>query len=1156
MSTLTQRIPNFLLGISQQPDNRKIPGQVRNSLNTFPDYALGLLKRPGGLFKSELQGATSDGTWFSILRDPQEKYVAQYDDNVFRVWNLEDGSPRAVNMGTTTGVPAGCNILDTLTIANAGTGLTNGTFTDLETATTGNGEGLTVNLTIAEGVVTTATINNFGTAAYAAGDTITLSDTATYPNVSLTYTLAQFKTRLNTYNTAVDLVETRLDELNTAQANYANSLDNSVSYKEKVFEVKYYYQPDPAKPLIVDQYLYAGILKDSSGRYIIRNPDAAVVADRLIITSTLPSDVTLGTNFTNEYPVIASEGYEVYQAIYTKTGSTADNLIISDAGSGLTDGTFTDLATETTGSGQNLTVDIVVSGGEVTSATINAVGLNYDDGDTVTLTDSEYSDVSLEYNSDVQEKLDLMTTAQTNYDNAVTARNTALTNYNTEVSNCAISSVPSTAYLSGAGADDIELLTLNDYTFVLNKAKQVAFNTTQSAAKEFHAFAVLKVIGLGHYRIFLDDELAGEVQVTSTNGNDDADEIIQDLVTAINDFTHTNGKQWTATAVGPGIYIEDTVDFDFRVVGGPGEASFFGFKDTVPTVASLPLQCHNGYKVTVVNSEDVNADDMYVEFVTDVGAGGNQPANGPGTWEETNGFEISTTLDPLTMPHVFVRLPDGSFYYGPANGSIQQGITLPSWGTRDVGDEITNPTPSFVGNVIRNIFFYRNRLGFLSNESVILSKAGDYFNFFATTALTVTDDDPIDVSATSIKPVNLRYVKPATLGLVLFSEFQQFLIAGNEDILTPKTVKITELSSYECDPDVEAVALGTTLAFVSKTPLYTRLFELGNITINDPPLLVEPTQYVPELVPESIDSMIASPALSLLSMGTVGDSTLYQFRFTQQGNTRAATTWYKWELTGTLLDQFFDVNTHYAVVANGTDEVYVQSYDLTQASEEGFLTLPTNERTDVCLDLWNINPYRTYDSTNDTTRIFLPYDSVSGGTFSVVVLGGYIGSSLTLTSASVGAVLYPTVAGTAGAFYADVNGDYRGRNLIIGYTYNMEVELPKFFVTQTEGQSAVSDFTSDLIIHRIKVSTGLSGPVKYKVDITGRPEWSNTIEAVQPNVYNLSNVNLSAEAVHTIPLYQRNENLSVTIIGDSPMPVTLLSLNWEGRYNTGFYRRA
>ena len=54
MSTISQSIPNLLSGISQQPDNRKRPGQLRDAINAFPDFALGLLKRPGGKFISKV----------------------------------------------------------------------------------------------------------------------------------------------------------------------------------------------------------------------------------------------------------------------------------------------------------------------------------------------------------------------------------------------------------------------------------------------------------------------------------------------------------------------------------------------------------------------------------------------------------------------------------------------------------------------------------------------------------------------------------------------------------------------------------------------------------------------------------------------------------------------------------------------------------------------------------------------------------------------------------------------------------------------------------------------------------------------------------------------------------------------------------------------
>ena len=69
MSTISQRIPNLLLGVSQQPDKLKFPGQVREASNVFPDYALGLLKRPGGKFEAELYNAEARGRWFPILRD-------------------------------------------------------------------------------------------------------------------------------------------------------------------------------------------------------------------------------------------------------------------------------------------------------------------------------------------------------------------------------------------------------------------------------------------------------------------------------------------------------------------------------------------------------------------------------------------------------------------------------------------------------------------------------------------------------------------------------------------------------------------------------------------------------------------------------------------------------------------------------------------------------------------------------------------------------------------------------------------------------------------------------------------------------------------------------------------------------------------------------
>lgn len=73
-----------------------------------------------------------------------------------------------------------------LAITNAGTGLTNGTPTNVATtATSGTGTGLTVNLTVAGGIVTVASVNNPGSG-YVTGNTVSVTG---YSGVVLTVTI-------------------------------------------------------------------------------------------------------------------------------------------------------------------------------------------------------------------------------------------------------------------------------------------------------------------------------------------------------------------------------------------------------------------------------------------------------------------------------------------------------------------------------------------------------------------------------------------------------------------------------------------------------------------------------------------------------------------------------------------------------------------------------------------------------------------------------------------------------------------------------------------------------------------------------------------------------------------------------------------------------
>ena len=990
MSTLSQSIPNLLQGVSQQPDSRKRPGQVKDATNAFPDFALGLLKLPGGKFVAQLHKAPTTGKWFPILRDTEEKYIACYEDNRFQVWDLTDGDVRMVDMGSNTGVQSGC-------------------------------------------------------------------------------TPADVKTEGDELNTAVATTATELGDLHTSESTLAQAIAGQTSTTTRLFEFEYDYTSGYVKETIK-----SGIIKDSGGKYLVKN-DGDVIASQ---TTTLPANYALGTERTDQHPLLAAQGYRIYEAQLT--------VAASHAASDLTDAE------------------------DDYDNTINSVS---DDGK-------------------LQE-----------YDDAVTAEGTARSDYDTDFDACAITDAqcPSDAYLKDATADDIEILTLNDYTFVVNKKKTVALTTDLSHASgldDNRAHVLISVAANStNYEVLL--TISGTQTTfshTSPSSGASADSIASALASSID-----GNSNYTAQQVGGGIYITSSSAFSIETRGGSSADAIFAIADTVSNISRLPAQTKNGYVVKVTNSSELDIDDMYVKFTTDGTA-----TYGAGQWQETIGPGLKYKFDPLTMPHQLVRQSDGSFLYGPV-----------SWSDRLTGDDETNEAPSFVGLEISHIFFYRNRMGFCAGQNVVLSKAGDLFNFWNTSAQAAVADDPIDISAAGKRPVFLNYVEPTAVGLVLYSTTEQFLLSTDSDILSPTTAKVNRLSGYESDAGVEAVSLGTSQAFISKTPLFTRLFELTDIQTEQSPLMNDITSGVPEFVPQSINSLVASPGLSVVSLGTTGSSTLYQYRFLMTSrDEKAVNSWYKWELTGTLLTQFFDSSTFYAVVKNGSD-VYVQSFDMTQSSEEGFLTLPTGEKTDVCLDLFSINPHRLYDGTGYTnkTRIFLPYDSVSGKELNVVVLGGYIGDANTLSSQSVGAVLKPEIGGSAGNRHVDIDGDFRGRDLIIGYGYDMTVDLPKLYRYSINNNSISNDDVSSLIIHRLKVKTGLSGPVDYKISITGLDDWTNTVSVTQPNQYQLNNVNMQASSTHVVPIFQRNENLAIRIIGNTPFPVSLLGLDWEGKLNQRFYRR-
>ena len=99
MAGITQEIPNYGTGgISEQPDQLKVPGQVKDAVNVIPDVIHGLYKRPGSerVGTAKLASVQSNGSWFHYHRDQEEgNYIGQIDSNgTVRVWDCETAALR------------------------------------------------------------------------------------------------------------------------------------------------------------------------------------------------------------------------------------------------------------------------------------------------------------------------------------------------------------------------------------------------------------------------------------------------------------------------------------------------------------------------------------------------------------------------------------------------------------------------------------------------------------------------------------------------------------------------------------------------------------------------------------------------------------------------------------------------------------------------------------------------------------------------------------------------------------------------------------------------------------------------------------------------------------------------------------------------------
>ena len=539
---------------------------------------------------------------------------------------------------------------------------------------------------------------------------------------------------------------------------------------------------------------------------------------------------------------------------------------------------------------------------------------------------------------------------------------------------------------------------------------------------------------------------------------------------------------------------------------------------TVDSVANLPAASANNGSIYKVSNTSAAEDDYYVQ------------SDGT-TWNETVKPGVSQGLDNTTMPHKLVRTSANNFTFSAI-----------TYDNRTVGDDVTNPSPGFIGKKLTYGFFANNRLGFLAGDNVTLSQPArgeNFFNYFVNSAQVQTEADPIDLKCVSLRPVTLTAAVPVSQGVVLFSQQQQFMLFSDTGILSPSQAVIKSISNYEVDPVVAPTENGTNIVFINKTTDYCRVFGMQTQGQGASPLFVDLGKTVTQYIPQSVSAMFSDTQNSFIGLYGQSSKKIYYYRSYGEGEQTLMRSWYSWEMPGNV--QFFatDTDTMIAVV-EGVNQMTLLTSQLN--------ALPTSTTTvsgNPSFDFMVAPTSKTYDVATKTTKLFVPFELIPGLT-PVCVQDATSGSTQS------GLFLTPTTSSSGGNHFILSGKDYSSLNWKVGYKLNFSVDLPRLFYRSGD----FVDYTAYLTVARMLFSVGLSGEVQFKVTSNNEAEKTTAGVIFNTGYSPLDQVPIEDRNIFTVPINQRNTSYSLRVFSDTPYIVSLNSAMWEGNYATKYYRRA
>lgn len=550
----------------------------------------------------------------------------------------------------------------------------------------------------------------------------------------------------------------------------------------------------------------------------------------------------------------------------------------------------------------------------------------------------------------------------------------------------------------------------------------------------------------------------------------------------------------------------DGAAFDVAVSDGTGGTHIYTDQGGVQKFSDLPKMAFSDYIALVRGDAKERSDDYWVKF-------------DKGTWSETVKPDTALGFDANTMPWRLINTGVNAFVF--------KKIT---WGTRLCGDgDKTGPDPSFIGAAITDLDYEYSRFAIVSSRSKVWSKLRSPFVFFPDSAQAKLDTDSVDSLVQANKVSIMGKVVHHAETSMLWAKRVQFRITTGDQPFKDTTVEIKEALNYEFDIRVRPLSVSTSLFFMANQGGFTQMKDVsirsGQFQ-GDTPI----TQHVPKYLLGAPQSMCGSDILStLFVLTTTGDNAayIYQWLFDAQGQ-RAQSAWNRWEFpkqSEVLWGEFYASKLYLLFQISNTLSIEVMNLDtsVVDGGGGGYLT-----RLDRRMD--DNNCVADYDPLTDTTTITYPciFDVNDGNITVVPRTGSGRGHALEVLSEDRTKCSVTVGGNLSSSTY------YLGIIPVSKHRFSRVYDRDQNGIALIDRKLTVNTLTmqhSKTLYYRVKV-TGVDGR-SYVYDYEGQGK-SIPLGGHEPRDDNF-----------TVPIRQRNDEVTIEIINDTHFPSTWIGAQWN-----------